>query len=366
MIEWLQTYSGIKSTFNTNTEKQELINLRKEYKKYQKKYSNLEKEMKVDSDSDHSDQDEDRDNVDDSVHINQKRSQSKVRTAVSAEVYGEFNKKGDFVPKIIAKNDSQKKRLTDVVSKSFVFNSIDEKELSTVLDAIEEKRFAQGEKVIVEGEKGDLLFIVESGELSCSKVIKGSKTFLKEYKEGEYFGELALLYNAPRAATIEAKTDSILWALDRETFNHIVKDAAIRKREQYEAFLKSMDILKEINSYELSQICDALKTVVKGAKEVIIKEKEEGDNFYILVEGEAYAEKALSYGATPENVKDYKSGDYFGELALIKNEPRAASVIAKTKCKLISLDRRSFKRLLGPIENILKRTSNSYLKYIGN
>ena len=126
-----------------------------------------------------------------------------------------------------------------------------------------------------------------------------------------------------------------------------------------------MEILKDINSYELSQVCDALKSETKEAGEAIIKEKEDGDNFYILVEGEAYAEKLKSPG-NQVKVKDYKVGDYFGELALLKNEPRAASVIAKTKCRLLSLDRRSFKRLLGPIEAILKRTESSYIKFIGN
>lgn len=65
-------------------------------------------------------------------------------------------------------------------------------------------------------------------------------------------------------------------------------------------------------------------------------------------------------------VKSYAAGGYFGELALIKNEPRAANIIAKTDCQVLSLDRKSFKRLLGPIENILKRNSDDYLKYIGN
>ena len=58
----------------------------------------------------------------------------------------------------------------------------------------------------------------------------GENKFLKTYHSGEAFGELALLYNAPRAATIIAKTEAKLWQLDRNTFNYIVKEAATKKR----------------------------------------------------------------------------------------------------------------------------------------
>lgn len=60
----------------------------------------------------------------------------------------------------------------------------------------------------------------------------------------------------------------------------------------------------------------------------------------------------------------YKAGDYFGELALLKNEPRAANVIAKTNLKCVSLDRNSFKRLLGPLDEILKRNIDAYKNYV--
>jgi len=96
----------------------------------------------------------------------------------------------------------------------------------------------------------------------------------------------------------------------------------------------------------------------------IIKQNDEGDSFFILEEGEAYASKVLADGEQLQVVKEYKNGEYFGELALIKNEPRAASVIARTDCRLISLDRKSFKRLLGPIENLLMRDSNKYIQYV--
>jgi len=63
---------------------------------------------------------------------------------------------------------------------------------------------------------------------------------------------LALLYNAPRAATITSDNESLLYVLDRATFNHIVKDAAIRKKEKYEAFLKKVSLLETLDDYERS------------------------------------------------------------------------------------------------------------------
>jgi cAMP-dependent protein kinase regulator len=175
---------------------------------------------------------------------------------------------------------------------------------------------------------------------------------------------LALLYNAPRAATVKAKTDCTLWLLDRETFNHIVKEAAQKKREKYENFLKSVEILTSVEPYELLQISDALKSASFNEGDYVIKEGEMGDVFYIIEDGKAVATKTLEPGKAPQNVKNYGNGDYFGELALLKGEPRAANILATSNLRLITLDRDSFKRLLGPLENILKRNSDKYVKFI--
>lgn len=86
--------------------------------------------------------------------------------------------------------------------------------------------------------------------------------------------------------------------------------------------------------------------------------------FYIIEEGEAVATKTHEPGKPADVVKSYSKGEYFGELALIKGEPRAANIVATSTLKLVSIDRDSFKRLLGPIEEILKRNSDKYVKFI--
>ena len=139
---------------------------------------------------------------------------------------------------------------------------------------MDEKKVQAGEYIIKEGDAGDVLFIVESGELSCTKVIDGSSKFLKKYNPGDVFGELALLYNAPRAASIQADNNSLLWMLDRNTFNNIVKEASQKKRAKYETFLATVPILENMDHYERSKMADAVKEKKVKNGELIIKQGE--------------------------------------------------------------------------------------------
>jgi cAMP-dependent protein kinase regulator len=189
---------------------------------------------------------------------------------------------------------------------------------------------------------------------------------VKEYSAGDVFGELALLYNAPRAATIIAETEGVLWSLDRECFNHIVKDAAVKRRERYVEFLCKVELLAGMDPYERSQLADVLKTEKFAQGDVVIKQGEEGNVFFIVEDGSAVATKVLHEGQQAQEVMRYGPGDYFGELALIRNEPRAANVQATSELKCLTLDRHSFKRLLGRLEDILRRNAKNYEVIVAN
>lgn len=144
-----------------------------------------------------------------------------------------------------------------------MFEALNDEDRTIVLNAMEERRAVPGEAVITQGDDGGELFVIDSGTLDCHKVFTpgAEPTYLKTYQPGEAFGELSLLYNAPRAASITATSDSILWVLDRNTFNHIVKGAAAKKRERYEAFLEKVDLLENMDPYERGKIADGFTPV---------------------------------------------------------------------------------------------------------
>ena len=406
MIEYLQKYGGYNLNGLTLQEKKELEHLRVELKKYRQIEEQENREILVSEGSESESNNESKkssrkesieENEDENENENKSKSQSVTesdneddedpqlgdltknqiktkkniqRKGVSAEAYGQFNKKEDFVARMIPKSEEQIQRIKSSVIHSFLFSSLEAKDLEIVIGAMEEKRFKSGDDVIVQGEQGDCLYFVESGNLDCYKQFaKGEKPILvKKYQPGDSFGELALLYNAPRAASIKAVSNEVItWVLDRETFNNIVKDAAQKKREKYENFLKKVEILSTIEPYELMQISDAIKSATYQKDDYIIREGEMGDVFYILEEGECVATKTLEPGKADTVIKDYGVGDYFGERALIKGEPRYANIIVKSEtAKVISLDRTSFKRLLGPIEDLLKRNIEKYKTFVGN
>lgn len=348
ILDWLNKKCG---NVLSEGEREELRQLRVEAER-------LKNGKMSDTDTEDSEGDE----IDELPEVIISAKSKKARASVSAEAFGAWNKKSAFNPRVIPKNSQQKARIAERLGKAFMFAALDDNEREIVINAMEEKRFNIGDQVITQGEDGDELFVVDTGKLECTKVFVSGEPpkFLKNYHSGEAFGELALLYNVPRAASIKALTECTCWVLDRATFNHIVKDSAARKRESYDNFLSSVELLENIDPYERSQIADALMPATFKEDEYVIREGEWGDVFYMIESGTAIATKTLTPGLPPQEVKSYRAGDYFGELSLLKGEPRAANIIATSKLMCVTLGRKAFKRMLGPLEEILRRNASKY------
>jgi cAMP-dependent protein kinase regulator len=287
------------------------------------------------------------------------------RTSVSAESLTPTNASQDnWTPPFHTKTPDQLDRLRKAVSTNFLFAHLAEEQSTQVLGALQERSIPKADiRVIVQGDVGDYFYVVENGCFhiyvnpsgKCEPGPDGMGNKVTTVGPGGSFGELALMYNAPRAATVVSAEPSTLWALDRVTFRRILMDAAFQRRRMYENFLSEVPLLQTLLPYERSKIADALETVKYTAGEHIIEEGEVGENFFILEEGQAEVYRNDTQGC----VKTYNKGDYFGELALLNDAPRAASVIAKTDCKVARLGKDGFARLLGSLEGIMRRNDYS-------
>ncbi|KAH8548680.1 camp-dependent protein kinase regulatory subunit [Umbelopsis sp. PMI_123] len=281
------------------------------------------------------------------------------RTSVSAESI-QPSANPNYVRKVIPKTQEQRERIRLAVQNNFLFKNFDEEQYQDVVNAMEEKRVPPNTTVIEQGAVGDFFYIVESGTLDCF-ISKdgGSPLKVTEYSAGGSFGELALMYNAPRAATLITTSDSVLWALDRITFRSILMEITSRKRRMYESFLEEVPLLKPLELYERHKIADALESVYFEDGEEVVKEGDVGDIFYMVESGQAIAYKNAPDGSKQE-VYRYEKGGYFGELALLNDSPRAATVVAVGRLKCATLGKKAFTRLLGPVREILNRNSENY------
>lgn len=281
------------------------------------------------------------------------------RTSVSAESMAPTTDK-NYVKVIIPKTQEQRKRIQVSISNNFLFKNLDEEQYTDVVNAMSEKRAVNGDIVIKQGGVGDFFYVVETGTLDIYISKNGNPPIkVGDYGPGASFGELALMYNAPRAATITATSDCILWALDRITFRKILMENTSRKRKMYEIFLEEVPLLQSLEPYERHKIADALESVTYNDGEIVIKQGDVGENFYLIESGEAAVLQEDDEGIVRE-ISTLHKGEYFGELALLTDKPRAATIKAKGKIKCATLGKKAFTRLLGPVVDIIKRNTANY------
>lgn len=281
------------------------------------------------------------------------------RRSVFAEAYVPGEEELEKV--VHPKTDEQRRRLVAAVQKIFLFKALDPEQLNEVLDAMFEKEVGPGEKIIEQGDDGDNFYVIDSGQYDCFQTQQGGgdPKLVFQYNGEGFFGELALMYNTPRAATVISTSPGTIWGLDRKTFKRILCESTSKKRTTYKAFLESVPMLSSLEPYEILNLADALERKYYSNGDCIIKEGDGADNFYIVESGNVEITRQDAAGKTVF-LNTCTSGQYFGELALLTHKPRAASVHAKGDVVCAVLEVGAFERLLGPCLEVMKRNFQNY------
>jgi len=247
-------------------------------------------------------------------------------------------------------------RLLETMERILLFNSLDEEDKRTLVDAMFKRETVSGECVIRQGSDGDNFYIVEMGLFDV--YIQG--VHLGEYDNIGQFGELALMYNCPRAATVLSVGAGALWCLDRDTFRNITLGKAAAQRRLYDEALKTNPLIKDLSEAERTKLADSLEKVGFKDNERIIHQGDPADAMYLIVAGHAKVTRHVAASSTEVLIDTLGSGQYFGELALLTDKPRAASVWAKGPLTCAKISKDGFERLLGPCQDIMKRNAGGY------
>ncbi len=173
--------------------------------------------------------------------------------------------------------------------------------------------------------------------------------------EGQCFGELALMYNSPRAATIQSITECKLWGLSRAHYRDILLYHRTKKFTKTEGFLKAVPLLAPLSPHQIAELAAIMQESSVDANAVIIRQGEKGNLFYILMQGEVQYSKLKEDGTGEEVVGTGKAGEWFGERALIEEDTRAATVTAITQCDMLSVTLEEFQTFIGDLSVLVKQ-----------
>ncbi|GAB5354167.1 hypothetical protein AAMO2058_000096400 [Amorphochlora amoebiformis] len=248
-------------------------------------------------------------------------------------------------------------KIAAVVTDNPMFMALTEHVINNVIQMMYKLTIKKGSSPIEQGQTGDLLYVVQSGSFCVIRngIVVGS------LGAWSLFGELALMYNAPRAATVTALADSVVWVVDRFTFRRILRTVSEDDLTKHVNFLSKVPLLAPLAQYEREKIAEALEEMKYRKGTDVVTEGKHGSCMFIVKSG------TLEVIKKGEKVHSYKSGDFFGERALMLKSARgkrAATVRCLTHCVLLKLDRTAVELLLGPIHSHLEEKSKSYDKIV--
>ncbi|XP_071829351.1 cGMP-dependent protein kinase 1-like isoform X5 [Apostichopus japonicus] len=248
-----------------------------------------------------------------------------------------------------SKDLRSKQLIRDAILGNDFTKNYDQSQLKEIVECMYPQSFSNGQMVIKEGDAGSHLFVLAEGKLSVSQ---GGKV-LGEMGPGKLFGELAILYNCTRTASVKASSDAKLWAIDRHVFQQIMMKTGIERQKEHLKFLKSVHILKNLPSIDLVKLATSLEVDYFTEGEFIIREGSKGDTFYIISNGTVRVTQSVQGHDVPQEVRQLSKGEYFGEKALLSEDVRTANVIAGSDgCECLVVERSVFRELIGNMQEL--------------
>ncbi|XP_014217289.1 cGMP-dependent protein kinase 1-like [Copidosoma floridanum] len=226
-------------------------------------------------------------------------------------------------------------------------------QIQEIVDCMYPVTFNAGTTIIHEGEIGATVFVMEEGKVEVSRDGK----YLSTLSAGKVLGELAILYNCKRTATITAATHCRMWAIDRPCFQTIMMRTAMTKQTEYTDFLKSVPIFKNVPDETLIKLSDVLEECYYKNGEYIIRQGARGDTFFIISKGQVKVTLKEPDSVEEQYIRTLTRGDFFGEKALQGDDLRTANIIADDPDGVgcLVIDRETFNQLISSLDEVRTR-----------
>ncbi|KAG7325544.1 hypothetical protein KOW79_011860 [Hemibagrus wyckioides] len=247
----------------------------------------------------------------------------------------------------IPKSDRSKELIKEAILDNDFMKNLELSQIQEIVDCMYPVEYDKESCIIKEGDVGSLVYVMEDGKVEVTK--EGMK--LCTMGPGKVFGELAILYNCTRTATVQTLTNVKLWAIDRQCFQTIMMRTGLIKHAEYMEFLKSVPTFQGLAEEILSKLADVLEETHYSDGEYIIRQGARGDTFFIISKGKVNVTREDS----PNDIVHLRGlgkGDWFGEKALQGEDIRTANVIAAGAVTCLVIDRDSFKHLIGGLDDV--------------
>mmetsp|Transcript_7032 Transcript_7032/g.9158 ORF Transcript_7032/g.9158 Transcript_7032/m.9158 type:complete len:803 (+) Transcript_7032:90-2498(+) len=260
-----------------------------------------------------------------------------------------------YKPPVFVKSDEEKDFLYHALTLNFVFADQSERELLPFINAMEKVTVEKNDVIIKQGDMGDYFYVLAQGSVSI-KV--GGKVVGKPLEKSASFGELALMYDCPRAATVTALDDRVtLFRVDQKTFRMIYQAEALSAEARKRELLESVDFLvSHLSDTYKQRLVDIMTLHVFSKGDYVGKKGEEATSFWIVDQGKILMTDLEVGGKTLADI-EIEEGDHFGQHALISGAPIFCNVIAQSEGRAFCIDKESFIDAMGgSVESMAARS----------